>query len=286
MRLSNSLSYVGSEKLCTIGYMFWSARLDLNESTECHCHDVFELAFCASGCGLLMVDDTPIDLRPNRLILVLPERQHRFVFARTQAANLKFVCITRQDHALYLSPVQVAILENLRSRGYAFSDASADTPMLRELAGLIPDGTVVGNRRQMLTVWGVVGLLLASQADADGEVSLKDSRTRHKNKVEKVCAWLNEHLGDDISLDEIALRFAFSRSLLTRSFKQHTGTSIVEYVNARRLERAAILLTSTDDGSIVNAAMDSGFSNLSHFHRLFKVTYGLTPAEFRKNFSQ
>ena len=102
----------------------------------------------------------------------------------------------------------------------------------------------------------------------------------------RLCEWLLNHLPEEINLDDIASTFALSRSLLTRSFRRHTGTSIVEYLNTRRLERAAVLLTSAADESIARAAMDCGFSNLSHFHRCFKSAYGLTPAEFRRNFSE
>jgi AraC family transcriptional activator of mar-sox-rob regulon len=157
--------------------------------------------------------------------------------------------------------------------------------MLRELTRVIPEGTVVGDRREVLTVWGIVSLLLASQADAYEEISLKSPRTRHGDRMEAVCVWLNEHLSEEMNLDEMASKFALSRSLLTRSFRQHTGTSIVEYVNARRLEKAAVLLTATADENILHAAIESGFSNLSHFYRRFKAAYGLTPAEFRRNFS-
>jgi len=265
--------------------MLWSSSLELNESTEWHSHEVFELVFCSSGSGLLMVEDKRIDLCQNRLVLVVPDTLHRFLFENDQSAHLKIVCITSQDQAIYLSPVQVAMLESLRSRGCAFSDGSSGIPMLRELTRVIPEGTVVGDRREVLTVWGIVSLLLASQADAYEEISLKSPRTRHGDRMEAVCVWLNEHLSEEMNLDEMASKFALSRSLLTRSFRQHTGTSIVEYVNARRLEKAAVLLTATADENILHAAIESGFSNLSHFHRRFKAAYGLTPAEFRRNFS-
>jgi len=264
-------------------HMFWSARLELNESTEWHSHEVFEIVFCISGTGSLMVENRCLNLTSDRLILVVPNTSHRFLFENRESATLKIVCVTSQDQALYLSPVQAAILESLRSRGCVFSDGFG-IPVLRELAQSIPEGTVVGDRREVLTVWGIVSLLLASQAGACDDHS-PYGLTRHRNKMEQVCTWLNEHLNDEMNLDEIASTFALSRSLLTRSFRQYTGTSIVEYVNSRRLEKAAVLLTSMADGNIAHAAMESGFSNLSHFHRLFKSTYGLTPAEFRRNFS-
>jgi AraC-like DNA-binding protein len=149
---------------------------------------------------------------------------------------------------------------------------------------LIPEGSVVGNRRELLLVWSVISLLLASHVQ-DGYPAIDKSQRQHPNRIQDVCAWLAGHLDRECGLDEIASEFGLSRSLLTRAFRRHTGTSIVHYVNARRLEKAAVLLTSSKDRTITEAALESGLSNLSNFHRRFKAAYGFTPAEFRRNFT-
>ena len=266
--------------------MFWSARLELSKSTEWHSHEVLELVYCTSGAGSVLVGDRPMDLRPNRLVLIAPETRHRFLFEESQSASLKIVCMTSQDQAMYLSPVQVGMLDGLRSSGCAFSDGPAGEPIVRQLVNSIPEGTVVGDRQKVLMAWGIVGLVLASQADICDASATGKPHGRREEKMVRICEWLLNHLPEEINLDDIASTFALSRSLLTRSFRRHTGTSIVEYLNTRRLERAAVLLTSAADESIARAAMDCGFSNLSHFHRCFKSAYGLTPAEFRRNFSE
>jgi AraC-like DNA-binding protein len=86
-----------------------------------------------------------------------------------------------------------------------------------------------------------------------------------------------------VALNEIALRFGLSRSLLTREFRNYTNTSIVEYINIRRLQKAGIILSSTRKG-IDEAAFESGFSSLPNFYRRFKRMYGVSPAEFRSQF--
>lgn len=280
------MSCTRGDKICTIGYkMFWSAQLKVTDSTDWHDHEVFELIFCGSGSGQVVIDNSSIDFRPERMILIIPNARHRFVLSREEAVDLKIVCITAQDTAMYLSPLQLAMLEDLRAQGCTFSDSADDIPPLAQLAKLIPDGSVIGAHSDLLLVWGVVSLLLAAHARSQG-AALKEPKQRHQDKIHEVCAWLNEHVDEETNLDEIASRFGFSRSLLTRAFRQQTGTSVVDYVNARRLEKAAVLLTSSSDKAIVQTAYESGFSNLSNFHRRFKAAYGLTPAEFRRNFSR
>ncbi len=264
--------------------MFWSCRLTTAESTDWQTHEVFELMFCHSGAGRVLVDKHEIDLHPYRMILIVPGARHRLIFDNGQSSDLKVVCVTAQDAVEYLSPVQVALLESLQNQGCSSTDHSAEVPLLAELIKLIPEGSVVGNRRELLLVWSVISLLLASHVE-DGYPTIDESQRQHRNRIQDVCAWLDGHLDRECDLDEIASKFGLSRSLLTRAFRRHTSTSIVHYVNARRLEKAAVLLTSPKDRTITQAALESGFSNLSNFHRRFKAAYGFTPAEFRRNFT-
>ena len=76
-------------------------------------------------------------------------------------------------------------------------------------------------------------------------------------------------------------QFGLSRSVLTREFRRHTGKSFIDYCNGRRIEKAAAILAAGKE-SVTQAALESGFANLSHFHRQIKAMYGLTPAAFRR----
>ena len=264
--------------------MLWSTQVTITQSTEWHTHQVFELIFCNFGTGKVIVGDNSLSFRARRMILIVPGALHRYLLDSDMPVQLKIVCLTAQDVLTYLSPMQVAALESLRLRGCTFSDASKSSASFTELIRMIPNHSVVEDQRKLLTVWGVIGLLLASHTNAQ-EPALNISRERYRTKVQQICNWLNHHLDQDCDLDRIAAKFDISRSLLTRIFRANTGTSVVEYLNARRLEKAAVLLTA-QSRTIVQVAFESGFSNLSHFHRKFKAAYGLTPAAFRQNFTR
>ena len=65
-----------------------------------------------------------------------------------------------------------------------------------------------------------------------------------------------------------------------RFFKKHMGLTSIQYINNYRLEKAAYLLTSTNN-SIMDISLEVGFDNLSYFNKLFKKKYNITPKEFR-----
>ncbi len=73
---------------------------------------------------------------------------------------------------------------------------------------------------------------------------------------------------------------SFSKFYFSRLFKQFTDVSFYKYVNQKRIEKAAKMLTEPNI-SITNVALSCGFESLSSFIRMFKIVKGCTPTEFR-----
>ncbi len=99
--------------------------------------------------------------------------------------------------------------------------------------------------------------------------------------IEKAIAYINVHYAAALSLDDVARRFFFSRSQFTRNFRQQTGQSFLEYLNARRIEQARKLLADTDWTSAMITRY-VGFSSPAYFHRLFLRETGMTPMQYRQ----
>lgn len=95
-----------------------------------------------------------------------------------------------------------------------------------------------------------------------------------------VCQHIQEHCTEDISLDNAAALVGFSKYHFARLFKNFTGNSFYKYLNQKRIEYAEKLLVDPEI-SISEVALQSGFSSLSAFIRMFKIIKGCTPTEFR-----
>ena len=112
-----------------------------------------------------------------------------------------------------------------------------------------------------------------------GEVT----HTKQKEYAAKfiyVCQYIQEHCTEDMSLDDAANLAGFSKYHFTRLFKDFTGYSFYKYLNKKRIEHAERLLIDPEI-SITEAALQSGFSSLSAFIRMFKIVKDCTPTEFR-----
>lgn len=83
------------------------------------------------------------------------------------------------------------------------------------------------------------------------------------------------------TVDEICANYPYSKPLLTRQFKQITGTTIANYKAIQKLKYAAHLLTSTNI-KIIDIANTIQYSSLSYFLHRFRDEYGMTPSEYRR----
>ncbi len=118
---------------------------------------------------------------------------------------------------------------------------------------------------------------------ANNYVKIIDAETKSKKyrALMRVTNYIDEHYTEGISLENVAEATGISRYYVSHLFKELMGTTFVGYVNELRLNRAAMLLVTTDK-PIIEIASLSGFNNLSNFNRAFKMHFGRTPSSYRK----
>jgi len=113
---------------------------------------------------------------------------------------------------------------------------------------------------------------------APGEQELFCQRQQRLSaeRVEKVIALLREKLAAPPNLEEIGRAVGCSPFHLSRTFSAATGLTIPQYVRQLRMERAAELLRS-GKFNVTEAALEVGYSSLSHFSQAFHETFGCCP---------
>lgn len=92
--------------------------------------------------------------------------------------------------------------------------------------------------------------------------------------------YVEAHLGENVSLDDLAAAVALSRFHFARMFRQSVGTSPHEFVLEQRLARARAMLSRTN-APLPDVAASCGFADQSHMNRVFRKRVGQTPGQFR-----
>ena len=99
--------------------------------------------------------------------------------------------------------------------------------------------------------------------------------------VRNVANYVQHHLSDVITTDQIAEHCFLSRQHLSRRFTQEAGISLATFVRNEKVEEAKRLLRYTDK-TVSAIGLYLGFSSQGHFARVFKETTGMTPGEYRE----
>jgi AraC family transcriptional regulator len=99
--------------------------------------------------------------------------------------------------------------------------------------------------------------------------------------VGKALWFIEAHLGDDVSLAQIARASDVSRYQLLRAFGAATGQSVMRYLRARRLSEAARSLRAGAP-DILTVALDAGYGSHEAFTRAFREQFGRTPEAVRE----
>ena len=110
------------------------------------------------------------------------------------------------------------------------------------------------------------------------------NESEDENAVSSMLQYVDAHFCEEISRTDISEMFFFDPDYITRIFKRERGMSYKNYIIEKRLTLAKKLLAETDS-SIRDVSLMVGYDNYSYFTRLFKKSYGVTPAEFRQGLS-
>lgn len=99
--------------------------------------------------------------------------------------------------------------------------------------------------------------------------------------VEKVVTYIEMHLEEDLSLDQIAKGLNYSKYYIARVFVENTDCTIYKYIQGRRLTEAAFKLINTQK-PIIEIAYEAKYSSQQAFSLAFHQVYLCTPQTYRK----
>ena len=248
---------------------FWSREKKHISADD---HDDFLLSILLSGTGCLEQDGRTVVQRQNEIVLYDTSQAFRYDLA----SEILLMKIPRRlltsRHVDIRSLTAIGLHRNL------------------SLNSLLCD---VAKRTMFLHVPGdlsaTVGARLASSAldlvsaVIDLEVEEQGPLSHHRmSQLERAQRYAVANLRDEnLSPEVMAKHGAVSLRTLNRLFAK-IGTTPMRWVWRRRLEASHSALTEGCAKSVTDAAFQFGFSEVSHFSRTFKATYGVSPEQLLK----
>ena len=261
-------------------------RLYTNEETDNyppHWHAPFELIMPLEGTYDVICREVRYHLNERDVLIICPGTLHE-LFAPAEGRRIIFQpslsCIDLRELDMITSIISPAVCITKESFPEIHDRVETLLLEIREAyEGSTPfaETTIYARFLEILSCVGRdVSESLRQTFDNE-----KLKEREYIDKFRMICNYINEHFADELSLEQVSAMAGFSKYHFSRLFKQYTNTSFYRYLNEKRINHAKTLLVDPDI-SVLDAALQSGFSSHTAFLRMFRQLTDCTPTQFRR----
>ncbi len=250
-------------------------RRTLARPVQMHLHEYFELEIVLSGSGEQNLNGSTYPLNPGTVYFITPIDFH----AVTPTQQLEVLNVAFAE-SLISAELQTHFLN--RREDLIFSSAGEADYMVTLIDRLQQecqrlDAFAATARKNLLE------LLMFPIAR-----SMRAEETLHRpasHRVQDSMRYLFRHFREDVSLAELAEKSGYSANYFSHLFHESCGIRFVDFLTRLRLNYARTMLL-TSSMPVSQIAQTSGFSSSSNFFRAFRKETGLSPLEYRYQFSE
>lgn len=266
-------SHIGlADEQLSIIFKSYSVSPD-NRNNHIHWHEGVELLFITSGSGYVLCDAQKIPLKCGDIAIISSECLHKAA-SDTEIMTYEY---------LILEPPLFELLD-LTPQNLAF-EPTVTVPdnmwsILNALSALKNSPRSFGWIVQKGLLLQLIGYMMMHCLRDISDTILQ----RHKKNepVRKALDYIRRHYTESISLNTLCDYTGFSKYYFCRLFKEMTGQTVSSYINSFRCHEVQKLLSYTSV-TVEEAAMHCGFSNISHFYRMYKQHIGHIPSMDKTN---
>ncbi len=238
-----------------------------------HFHAYYVIGFVENGKRFLSCKSQEYVIQKGNIILFHPNDNHACAQIDDKALDYRGFNISQE--------VMLDLVEEVTGKrelpGFSKNVLYDDevTCYLRPLHEMMMKGSCSFDKEESLL------LLLTLLIQKYGQ-PFKNCVPECRDEIEKACAFMEQHFAERIYLDQICRCAGLSKSTLLRAFVQSKGVTPYRYLENIRIGKAKKLL---EQGVLpLEAALQTGFSDQSHFTNYFNQFIGLAPGIYRDIF--
>lgn len=252
-------------------------------------HDFWEIAYVDQGEVGVMAEKQGLILKQGEAIFHKPNEYHN-IWANNRFANviiLSFVCdspamLFFEDKIMRFNDEQKHMLARMLAMGERYFKEPLDdvyqTKLTPHDAAPFGAGQVIKNYMELL----FISLIQENSLQHRATRATGTAKRQGENKVvDVVLAFLANNLYNKVTLDDVVRETCFSKSYITKLFRDNHGASIMGAYMDLKIEEAKKLLSECEL-SFTEISEMLGFSSVHHFSSTFKKKIRMTPTEYRK----
>lgn len=238
-----------------------------------HFHDYYVIGFIESGQRYLSCKSKEYIIESGDLILFNPIDNH--TCRQIDGKTLDYRCINIQQDVMRKAALDITNKNYLPYFKEPVLFHNDLVPSLRELHQMIMQ-EVSDFKKEELFLF-IIEELIAEYSDA-----VLEATQEQNTEIKKVCDFLEENYMKNITLNDLSDLTGLSKYYLLRSFTKQRGISPYSYLETIRIGKAKKFL---EHGiAPIDVALQTGFTDQSHFTNFFKKLIGLTPKQYMNIF--
>jgi len=248
-----------------------------------HFHNTYEIFYLLSGKREFFIKDRTMVVHEGDIVIIAPNILHRTTNTETPQHERLIVNI-HEKHLAIADGSAADLLQQLLELEYVVIRSSPEERLDAEALARRIVHELRERRPGFETYMQTLTLQLLihccrnwNRTDA---AALEFPSPMHE-RMSEVVQYINSHYPEELSLHRLAETFYVSPYYLSRSFKEATGFTIVEYINSVRIKEAKKLLMRSSM-KVQSIAKKVGFGSVTQFGRVFKQVTGHPPLFYRK----
>lgn len=240
-----------------------------------HFHEYYVIGFIENGKRHLTCKSKEYTIEPGDLLLFNPHDNH--TCEQIDGKALDYRCINIKPDIMRKAVFEITGKTDLPYFTPQVVFHSDLVPLLRELH------LVIMQEEKDFRKEEIFYFLLEQLIEEYTEQEMSSSDTEQSAEIKAICDFLEENYMKNIALNDLSNLTGLSKYYLLRSFTKQKGISPYSYLETIRIDKAKNLLKQ--GVSPIDAALQTGFTDQSHFSHFFKKFIGLTPKQYMNIFN-
>ncbi len=246
------------------------------ELLDNHRHWYYELYYMSVGNAKFFIDNEIISINQGEIMIVRDGLIHKTVYEPGVYTERLLICFSEE----FVGEEMKEIIKELGERKLITYSPHVKIKLEEMFASLSLENESNEEHRLKFAHHTLCNILITLFRQK--HVHRQKELTANELIIQNAAKYITENYASEISLSMLAAMFAMSPSHFSRTFKQHTGFGVIEYLTDVRISRAEELLKTTKK-SITSIASECGFGDSNYFTAKFKKKNGISPLKYSKN---
>lgn len=268
-----------SEAICASSGRFTIAYLDSNVKPQrMHTQNNLEIYYGVSKAKYFIIDDVIYPVHEQDVLIINQYEAHRVEPLEGSPHN-RYILSIMPDFLKELSSSNTDLTECFYNKGKFSSRISLSKSQHNKMIELINKLTEIqgfgSDLLENAVLTEIILLIIGASKSTDFDMPSPDNKY-----IADILNYINQSLEEDLSLQSIADTFHLSKGYLCRLFKEHTRTTIHEYICTKKISKAKQLLA--EGYTVQETIAKTGFNDYANFIRRFKEKVGTSPKKYAK----